>query len=32
MDIEWDNGLLLVLTIPLDALERIEPPKNAPSC
>jgi hypothetical protein len=32
MDIEWDNGRSLVLTIPPDALERIEPPKDAPSC
>ncbi len=32
VDLKWDNGQSLMLTIPPDVVERIEPPKDAPSC
>jgi len=32
VDVEWDNGRSLMLTIPPDMVERIEPSKDAPSC
>lgn len=31
IDVEWDNGRTLMLSIPPDEIERIEPSKDAPS-
>ncbi|MGB7346266.1 MAG: DUF4314 domain-containing protein [Pirellulaceae bacterium] len=32
IDVEWDNGRSLMLSIPPDLVERIEAPKDAPTC
>jgi len=32
VDVEWDNGRSLMLSIPPDVVERIESPKDAPTC
>ncbi|XZE55116.1 DUF4314 domain-containing protein [Planctomycetaceae bacterium SH139] len=32
VDVGWDNGRSLMLTIPPDVVERIKPPKDAQSC
>ena len=32
VDVDWDSGRSLMLTIPPDVIERIGPAKNSPSC
>lgn len=32
VDVDWDTGRTLMLSIPPDEIERIEPVKDAPSC
>ena len=32
INIDWDNDRTLMLSIPPDEIERIEPAKDAPSC
>ena len=32
VDVKWDNGRSLMLSIPPDVVERIEPPKDSPTC
>ncbi len=32
VDVDWDSGRSLMLTMPPDVVERIESPKDAPTC
>lgn len=32
VDVDWDSGRSLMLTIPPDVIERIEPPNCVPPC
>jgi hypothetical protein len=32
VDVDWDSGRSLMLTMPPDLVERIKSPKDAPSC